>query len=213
MSIIWDKIIEFLPFFVIVSIALIVGLITATIKIHSYYLKVNHAITLVPIHDTEIKQLNKNELLMQDIKESIRKIEEYIMRNDPNSIDKLIRKCSPYQLTSFGDALCLNAGGVKCIDTHLDFFTSEIQKMNPLVALDVENYALDVLKDNIKKDFFNEIKDFVFASPSNIQLEDANKNTTDIKVKLDDILFVMSIYLRDKYFETHPEINIDGFFK
>ena len=144
------------------------------------------------------------------IKASVRKIEDYILRKDTDSVDFLMRKCSPYKLTDAGDALLNVSGGKECIDDNIDFFDEEIQKLNPQVALDVESYSLHVLNSNTDKSFFNQIKDFVYnaASPYIIIDKEGNKTEFEGNLTMNHVLMVMGVYLRNRYFERH-----EGFVK
>lgn len=164
-------------------------------------------------HQEELKEIKGNMVLLNDIKESVRKIEEYIIRNDSQAIDYLLRKCSPYKITYLGDALLDRSGGRKCIDENIDFFVERIEKMNPLVALDVEQYSLSVLNSNLKLELFNDVKDFIYNAPDPINLIDQDGNTKELSIRMEDVLMVMSIYLRDKFFEKHSEIDTSAFFE
>ena len=104
----------------------------------------------------------------------------------------LMQKFGPYRLTEDGEKHLLASGGKACIDINLDFFILELEKANPKTAYDAEKEATNVLYDNSDKQFFNGIKDYVFLDPEGITLTAT--------------ILAMSIYLRDKYFEKHPEI-------
>lgn len=164
-------------------------------------------------HNADISILRNQVDFMQDIKDSIRKIEEYIIKSDREAIDQLIRKCSPYKLTSIGEVVFEVSGGKDCVDNNVEFFIGEIEKMNPLTALDVENYALTVLNENLKSVIFNNVKDYVFAIPSPTTVTAKDGSTATMSLKIEDLLLIMSIFLRDKYFEKHTDINTSGFFK
>jgi hypothetical protein len=208
-----NKVIENIPLSIIVFLMLIYLIVFITIKIHRFYLKLTNSLILVEKHDEAFNKFVNYLGVLDDMKSSIRKIEEYIIRNDSTALEQLIRKCSPFKITNFGEVLLNVSEGRDCVDNNIDFFISEIEKMKPLVALDVENYSLTVLNENTKSEMFNNIKDFVFNAPSNFLLKTPEGNEIEIPIKMENILWVMSIYLRDKYFETHPEINIMGFFK
>lgn len=173
--------------------------------------KVNH----LPCdhHKENITGITGQVSFMQDIKESIRKIEEYILRNDNAAIDMLVRKCSPYKITTYGEELMTLSGARKCIDDNVDYFIRLIEEREPKVALDVEQYALSVLNENTKHEMFNDIKNYVFNSPASVTVKVNDGPPMDITIKIESILMVMSIYLRDKYFQKHPEIDITHFFK
>ena len=189
-----------------------------TFKISSFISKSKHIhekVENLPCshHNDHIVEIKGQVNFMQDIRESVRKIEEYLMHNDSGAMDVLLRKCSPYRITSFGEKMIEMSGGKNCVNSNVDFFISEIEKRSPRVALDVERYALSVLNDNLKLEYFNDVKNFIFGAPDIVKVTDDNGAIAEIPIKLEHILMVMSIYLRDKYFEKHPEINLKDFFK
>lgn len=182
-------------------------------KFYSRFTNTEKHLEILPCktHGDDINTFKQTLGLMQDLKESIRKIEEYIIKQDPNSMDKLVRKCSPLKLTSFGIMLLKESGGEECINNNVDFFLSEIQKLQPKVALDVETYSLSVLNDNLKDEKFNQIKNYIFNSPSPKEFEDTDGAKINLDIKIESILMVMSIYLRDKYLDKHTEIDTSQF--
>ena len=103
----------------------------------------------------------------------------WIMRKDKAMIEtlsKVARKSSPLRLTSIGETLLEKSGGKKIIDDNIDFFIDELEKMYPKIAYDVEDYSLKVLLNNTGKDIFNNIKDFIYYSPSSIAIKDQNSD-------------------------------------
>lgn len=200
----------------IVLVAIFVGFVTYKFaKLHSRFVSHESKIISLPCdnHKEQIKEIQRSNNTINDIKESVRKIEEYIIRNDSQAIDSLLRKCSPYKITYLGDVLLNDSKGKDCVDENIDFFIQEIEKLNPLVALDVEQYSLSVLNSNLKDHMFNEIKNFIYNVPDPMRLIDEDGVTKELSIKIEDILMVMSIYLRDKYFERHKEIDISKFFE
>ena len=104
----------------------------------------------------------------------------------------VLHKLSPYSLTVEGEKHLIASGGKACIDSNLEYFLSELEKRNPQNALDVENEARDVIWVGSRMPFFNEIKNYIFLDPEGISLIST--------------IAAMGIYLRDKYFEIHPEL-------
>jgi hypothetical protein len=92
----------------------------------------------------------------------------------------------------------------KTIDENLNFFTSEIEKQTPKTAYDVEERSLNVLLENTGREIFNRIKNYVYFNPE--EMEFAGQKS---KINFYVVLRVMSVYLRDKYFEKHPELIED----
>ena len=150
---------------------------------------------------------NKDKDFYKDMAKSMRKIEKYMIKETSLASVEVIKRCCPYKLTDIGNKLLNISGSKKCIDDNIDFFDSEIQKFKPQVALDVEDYSLTVLNENTDKSFFNPIKDFVFHASYPYVLIDDEGNREEFKedINMNTMLTIMSVYLRDKYFERHPE--------
>ena len=144
---------------------------------------------------------------VSELKENVRDIKEYIFKKDPKSAIGMFVKFSPLKLTEKGQLLLEKSGGQQCIDKNVDYFIDEISKLNPMVALDVENNALSVLHSNANKEFFNEIKNFVYNAPCPYIIKDNNGQKVEFTEMIDIyiIIRVMSIYLRDKFLVKYPE--------
>lgn len=87
----------------------------------------------------------------------------------------------------------------------MDFFIGKIEKLQPKTALDVEDLALAVLQTNTNDDMFIPLKSWVYNAPAR-EIKDADGNVKLQEIDLDDVIFVMSLPLRDRYLELHPEI-------
>lgn len=213
----WETIFNFLaenyPTLLWIIVAIFVS--WQAFKLYNRFKKIEEISNNVPCntHQENIKNIQGSLPILHDIKESIRKIEEYIIRNDSQAIDSLLRKCSPYKITFLGDLLLNDSGGRKCIEENIGFFIQEIEKMNPLVALDVEQYSLSVLNSNLKSQLFNDIKNYIYNAPDPITLTDEDGQSRELSIKIEDVLMVMSIFLRDKFFERHSEIDTSTFFE
>ena len=124
-----------------------------------------------------------------------------------NTLDNAIRddsfskKKSPNSLTDAGEKFLVISGGKACIDLNIDFFISELEKINPQTAYDVEDNARFVLITNRDSPIFNEVKDYVYVAPKTVKIDDE-----DIDTSLTNVILAMGFYLRDKYLEKHPEL-------
>lgn len=117
-------------------------------------------------------------------------------------------KHSPRKLNANGELLFSDIKGEEFLDENGAFLLDEIAKLNPKTALDVENMALAVLRVNSDKDFFVRLKNWVYNAPTReIVKEDGSAINKDIT--LDDVLFVISLPLRDRYLSTHPGIFVE----
>jgi len=114
-------------------------------------------------------------------------------------------KHSPRRLNQNGEILYNDISGEDFLSRNQTFFFSEIDKLKPKTALDVENFALSVLRAALPNDMFIPLKSWVYNAPTReIVKRDGGKAYTD--VSMDDVLFVLSLPLRDKYLKVHPDI-------
>ena len=114
-------------------------------------------------------------------------------------------KNSPRQLNQNGVELLKDSGGREFLDRNMDFFIRKIEKLQPKTALDVENMALAVLQTHTNEDMFIPIKSWIYNAPA-MQLKNPDGSTRSQEVDIDDVIFVISLPLRDRYLELHPEI-------
>lgn len=116
-------------------------------------------------------------------------------------------KYSPRKLNGNGLKLYEQAHGEDFLNANAQFLLSEIENTHPKTALDVENLSLAVLYANSNKDIFNSLKNWIYIAPA-IEIQNKDGVSTMRDISLDDVLYVLSIPLRDRYLSIHPEINI-----
>lgn len=115
-------------------------------------------------------------------------------------------KHSPRRLNANGDALLADINGLEFLQANKSTLLDDIEKFVPKTSLDVENVALSVLRLRMSDDIFNEIKSWVYNAPArNIVGKDGKQKMTE--VSLEDVLFVLSLPLRDMFLAEHPEIQ------
>ncbi len=114
-------------------------------------------------------------------------------------------KNSPRTLNKNGQTLYNDINGEKFLKDNLDFFFSEIDKLAPKTALDVENFALSILRISLCNDIFIPLKSWVYNEPTR-DIVNRDGKTVPTEVSMDDVLFVLSLPLRDKYLEAHENI-------
>lgn len=109
----------------------------------------------------------------------------------------------------------LNANGLKVasafdcdafLETNQEWLIDEVSKFNPKTALDVETCSLAALRVASSDSRFNELKDKIYHSPM-IKLSLSDTEYKDVEITLEDVLFVISLPLRDVYLKMHPEIK------
>ncbi len=114
-------------------------------------------------------------------------------------------KHSPRQLNQNGVELLKDSGADKFLDANMNFFIKKMEVIAPKTAYDVEDLASTVLLAESNDDMFIPLKSWVYNAPTR-QLVNEDGTTKMQDIELDDVIFVMSLPLRDKYIELHPEI-------
>lgn len=109
------------------------------------------------------------------------------------------RKASPLKLNEAGERVFVDCKGEEFIERYKDVLFGWIEEEKPKTALDVEQCALMVLRMYSNEDMFNELKDWVYESPA-IKVEKEDK-VEELIVSLDDLFFIISLPLRDKYLQ------------
>lgn len=121
------------------------------------------------------------------------------------SINDFSEKNSPRALNEYGLAVLSNSKGEQFLAENKAFFIAEIEKLAPKTALDVENLSLGVLRIHLNDDMFIPLKNWVYNAPSmDVKGDDGSIVKKDIS--MDDVLFILSLPLRDLYLELHPEL-------
>lgn len=161
-------------------------------------------------HKADISLVKQSNLKLNDIASSVRKIEEWILRMDINAMSDLVRKCSPYQLTEAGQKMLEDSEAKHCVDTHLDKLLQALEETHPMTAYDVERNALNVLSSLTDDPMFNDIKDFIYNSPSHIDIH-TSEGVIPVEISMQRLLMIMSVYLRDIFFQRHEELDTSAF--
>lgn len=139
------------------------------------------------------------------IMEDITVIRTFLMTKNPNSAIAFSKKQSPRVLNKAGESLYNDISGEKFLVEHKDFLYRGIDDKLPKTALDVEIAANEVLIENLDSDIFNDLKVWVYNSPS--RKLNLNGEERDYAVTMNDVCFVLSLPLRDMYLDSHPEVK------
>lgn len=210
----WNGIFEYITANYPIAIILIL-LVWATWKIRGLFessKKISDKVNSLPCegHKNELSSIKQNSAKLDDISASIRKIEEWILRTDIDAMKDLVRKCSPLQLTEIGQILLSETKAKETVEENLEHLLFELEKTAPKTAYDVEKNSLSVLTGLVDNEMFNYIKNFIYHSPQTLEVE-TSEGKKSVPIDMNRILMIMSIYLRNMYFDRHKELNVSDF--
>lgn len=198
-------------------IAVILVAIIATWRISKYHTRLEDTrdkVDKLPcekhkddIHSSDQKY-NELQRIVTSTNDMVVEINKWLMKFDNDMIDKLARKASPLKMTPLGEVLFEKSFAKKTIDNNADFLIKELERINPKTAYDVEEESLGYLLRNMGNEMFAQVKQFLYYSPDTIRLQDpVSGEDKDIRLSIQYIIKLMSIYLRDKYLEKYPNIE------
>jgi len=165
-------------------------------------------------HKERFAKIESLRTVVDSTNEIVTEISKWIANRDKKMIDTFVQKRSPYRITNIGHQILDRSGGKKAIDDNLDFYIGELEALNLKTPYDVEDKSASIVFRNLSHDMFNEIKNFIYYSSDKIEMTDTDTGEKkEVEVALHAILNVMGVYLRDKYFEKHPEIETSAFFE
>jgi hypothetical protein len=124
-------------------------------------------------------------------------IEKALIASDKKLLSAFSQSNSPLQLNQRAIDLMTSSGANKILEGHRDDLIKQIEELNPATAYDVEQNAYKVLILNSDASWFIPLKEYIFNNPV----------FQGHSISLDAICFVMSLPLRNYYFEKHPEID------
>ncbi len=139
---------------------------------------------------------DKIEPTLVKINLALDRISRYIITKD--SLDpSFFNTGSPVELNTLAKDILKKSGGKNFVDNSLDFLVSKIDERNPKSNLDIQQLAVSVILDLVDTEALSKIKDFVYQNPK--------YRSKDISMPT--IINIVALYLRDKYFELHPELT------
>ena len=212
----WDAIFKFLserwPVLSVV-VAVIIFACWVTWKVSKYHTSIENVkdrVNKLPCSD-HLERLNSIEELNHTVSSTndiVTEMSKWIMERDKRMIGILVKKNSPYVITSIGYRILNDSGGKKAVDENIDFFEREINASEPKTLYDVENQAMNIIIKNIGNEAFNPVKKYIYYSPNELEAVDPEtKKEVRIKLSLPSLFNIIGLYLRDKYVSKYPEIE------
>ena len=148
---------------------------------------------------------DKHEDTFTQIKEELLQIKTFLMTKNPKTASLFSVKQSPRELNKAGKEVFAEINGEDFLQTNSEKLLNAIARKQPRTALDVEISANEVLIEFVNTDMFNDLKKWVYNSPTKKMLIDGQEK--DYAFTIADVCFILSLPLRDKYLSLHPEIK------
>ena len=152
------------------------------------------------IEDTVAPRLTSIDKTLNSIDKSFHALITFLATKHTDFNVNLYKSNSPMQLTDLGNEILNAIGGKKYIDDNAASLIQKLSKETIKSALDVENYAKVILIQEYNSDAFTAIKNYIYQNPV------YKKDALNVSLDVATISNIMGLYLRDKYFEIHPEL-------
>ena len=167
-----------------------------------------HDVSIVR-HDVSITRYDaaiaKHDDSIASLKDSVTEVIAYLISKDLNAGAVLTLKHSPRCLSEEGLRLFDEIGGAAFLEANGKALLAIMEQKRPKTPYDVELYALDVLYGKFSDDIFNDMKRWVYNSSRRKVIINGEEKYYD--VTMNEVLYVLSIPLRDMYLEMHPELQ------
>lgn len=184
-----DTIINFLSKYYphIAGYALLVLVIVLVVyKCTKFYLKTKEVCDEFPSLKT----------LLQKIDKGFNTLNQILIEKNVISSSCYSEGNSPRKLNELGEKLFKDSGAEELFNKIKEELLTEFKKPNSF--LELERNALKILFDKTNNPEFKGIQDFAYNHP----------NFEESPLTYTDILYIMSLKLRDAYIEKHPEIKL-----
>ncbi len=188
-DVIVQKLIEFFPqisvYFIIVIVVMFV-----TYKMTVFYINTKKATSKFPKIEDTLNRIDKGFTTLNQIL-----LEKNVISRSCYSEENSPRAINPLGLRLFSES-----GAEKLFNSIKDELLTKLEKKKFDSLLELERSSLDVIIENMNDYRFKDVQNFAFQHPT------FNGNP----LTYTDILFVMSLRLRDTYREKHKNSNLDS---
>lgn len=182
-----QKLIEYFPqvstYFIIILVAVFV-----TYKLTIFYINTKKTNSKFPTIEETLNRIDKGFTTLNQI----------LLEKNVISRSCYSEENSPRVLNEMGVRLYSESGARDLFEKIKDELISELEKKHFDSLLELERSSLDVLIEKMNDIRFKEIQNFAFQHPT------FNSNP----LTYTDILFIMSLRLRDLYREKHKNSNL-----
>jgi hypothetical protein len=189
----------------LVAVAVYVGFKIA--KIHFRFLKTEE--DCKSIFDVHLKKIDTSisgvQTSITGMQTSVINLIMYLKTKDEKFDTSLFRSQSPIHLTDLGSKILTDIGGKKAIEDNIEKLMLAMEAQEFKSGLDVQNYASVLVMNMFNDEMFTHVKNYMFSNP--IYKHPKADKEVDMPLDMATVNTILGIYLRDKYFEKHPELN------
>lgn len=156
-------------------------------KVSSFYFRTNN------IH-REFPEVKK---LLTDISSGFKTLNSVLLEKSIISHSCFSESNSPRVINDLGKKVLTESGADVVFENMKNELLIELEKSTFQSSLELEKESLNLLLSKMNEPKFSGIQNFVYQHP----------NFEDKPLSYSDILFIMSLKLRDMYIDKHPEIT------
>ena len=208
-SIVWTYISEHYPIlFLVLAVIVIVWIVakqwySMLYKMKDNSNKIDETCDKIKSCETRVDKLDD---LIIGMREDIAIIRTHLIEKDSKAAKVFSGKASPRKLNEIGLQMYKEFRGPTFLDKNQETLFRMIDEKKPQTALDVEKISLEVLYKCVENSIFNDVKILVYNSKT-ITIQEKDKGRIEYAITMNDICFIFSLELRDRYLSTHPEVR------
>lgn len=188
--------------FIIVLLLGVLGVIlVACVKITLFVVNYRQRLQKV---EQDCSGISNLDVKISQLLTKVDKITTHLLTNDKELDPRIFQANSPIELSELGQRILRDIGGKQYVDDNLSILIDYMEQRDFKSGLDVQNYTEVLLAEESDKEAFTPIKNYIFQNP--VYKIDEDKTIT---LHLNLCINIISIYLRNKYFEKYPDLKKD----
>lgn len=177
-------------------------LIVSTVFVSRKVSKYNNRIVVLETTCADVPSISTK---LDTIDRNLRTLTAFLSGKHTDMQSGFVQSQSPTQLTDAGFDVLEKTGSKKYVEEHVEELIQEMEKQDFKSSLDVQEYAISIVIGLFNTDAFIHIRNYLFQNPVY-----RTSTGTELTLSTANIYQIVGIFIRDKYFEKHPELrNID----
>lgn len=140
----------------------------------------------------KLQILDTLEETTKKVKHNIKLVADCLIESSVEFNHTRLEEYSPFKITEKGEKWLREVGFIEIFNENSQDFFEFIDSEKPTTKYDIENSAIKSFLILFEKEYFDPIKKYLYTHPQE---------------SLSSMSKVAGVYIRDKYFESHPEIT------